>query len=91
MVVLKKRCVTREEYDDGAIVRNGKPYDIEAQLKVRYLTPYNFLIAPQASPINNKQADNIIEGILAGILRGEASLQDLIGVIHQLPKSEMDI
>jgi hypothetical protein len=39
------RSITRAEYDDGAVVIDGKPILISrAELKVRYLTPYNFLL-----------------------------------------------
>lgn len=89
----RKRYVTREEYDDGAIILNGKPFDIskKVKLRVRSLTPYNFLIAPHASPINNKAADAVIENFLTGILKNETSIPDLIKLIFQLPKNEMDI
>lgn len=58
-LVEDKFPVSRAEYDDGAAVVDGKPIDIRgrAALRARYITPYNILIAPFMSPINNKNFD----------------------------------
>lgn len=80
--------VTRAEYDDGAAIINGRPVDVRGrtELRARYLTPYNFLIAPQLSPINNKEFDYELEALLNAILRGEAELGELNERIRQLPR-----
>jgi hypothetical protein len=51
--------VTRAEYDDGAATIGGSIVDIrgKVELRVRYLTPFNLLIAGQGSPINNNCFD----------------------------------
>ena len=65
--------VKREEYDDGAAVIDGKVVDIlgRTELRVRYVSPYNFLIAPNRSPINNDKFDKVLEGFLDRLLQGE--------------------
>jgi len=67
--VYKNRFITRAEYDDGATIIDGLPVDLngEAELRVRYLTPYNFVIAPHNSPINNVKFDSTLERLLNGI------------------------
>lgn len=79
--------VTRAEYDDAAAIIDGHPVDIKGRvvLRVRYITPYNFLIAPFASPINNKTFDYELEGFLNSLLQGQDVFDDLRAAIMQLP------
>lgn len=57
--VYEGRLVPRAHYDDGATVVNGEvvTFQSPAELRTRYLTPYNLLIAPLDSPINNNDFD----------------------------------
>ncbi|HWQ93467.1 MAG TPA: TIR domain-containing protein [Clostridia bacterium] len=81
------RPVTRAEYDDGAALIDGKPSRIpDAKLRVRYLTPYNLVIASKMSPINNKQFDSAFGRLMNGILDGESTLNDLVEAIKHLPR-----
>jgi hypothetical protein len=50
------------------------------------MTPYNLLIAPIDSPINNNRFYRQRDELLNAILRGEASLDTIIGAVLQLPK-----
>lgn len=86
--LFRGRPVSRAEYDDGSAVIDGKVVDMdhEAKLRVRYVTPYNLLIAPHDSPINNNRFDQQRNELLNAILRGEASLDTLVGAVLQLPK-----
>lgn len=86
--LFRGRPVSRAEYDDGSAVIDGKVVDMgcEAKLRVRYVTPYNLLIAPIDSPINNNRFDQQRDELLDAILRGEASLDTLVGAVLQLPK-----
>ena len=47
--------ITREEYDDGHTMLRGKVVSTshKAELRVRYLSKYNFIIAAQGSVYNN--------------------------------------
>jgi len=81
------RYVTRSEYDDGFAVLDGKPRRITgAELRIRYLTPYNLLIAPQDSPINNSYFDLPLKKLMNSILRGNATVADLAREVTRLPR-----
>jgi hypothetical protein len=69
--------LTRAEYDDGHAMIGGKLVDIRglAELRSRYITPYNFVIAAQGSPINNNAFDEELEDILNAALKGNAKDQ----------------
>ncbi len=86
--LFRGRPVSRAEYDDGSAVVDGKVVDMgrEAKLRVRYVTPYNLLIAPHDSPINNNRFDQQRDELLNAILRRVASLDTLVGAVLQLPK-----
>jgi predicted nucleotidyltransferase len=83
--------VKRAEYDDGAAVIGGRLVDIRgrSQLRVRYTTPYNFVIAAHGSPINNNRFDQIlVENLneaLAGGEQEEAVVERLHKLVQQLP------
>ena len=80
--------VTRPEYDDDAAIIDGRPVDIagRVELRSRYTTPYNFMIAPNESPINNSEFDYDIESLLNGILRKENQFDELNELIQRLPR-----
>ncbi|KIO48295.1 toll/interleukin-1 receptor domain-containing protein [Nitrosospira sp. NpAV] len=82
------RTISRAEYDDDATVIDGKPVDLhgKADLRVRYLTPYNFIIAAHNSPINNGGYDNRRDEVLNNVLMGKLPLEQLVDEIHKLPK-----
>lgn len=86
--VFEGKFINRAEYDDGATVINGEPTKLEgkAELRVRYLSPYNFIIAPQNSPINNGRFDALRDDLLNGILKGEKIIDELVEALLRLPK-----
>lgn len=88
--LFRGKPIRRAEYDDGAAVIDGKVVDLgsEAEIRIKYLSPYNLIIAPQDSPINNNKFNQIRNEILNGILKGERSLEDLTVEILKLPKLE---
>jgi hypothetical protein len=71
--------VTRAEYDDGSAIIDGKPVDIRGRvaLRARYTSPYNFLIAPFMSPINNKDFDYVLQTYLNRLLQGENVFEEM--------------
>lgn len=79
--------VTRAEFDDGATIVGGNPVKIaeRAELRVRLITTYNFLLAPHRSPINNDQFDGSLECLLDAMLRGEDVFGRLCESIERLP------
>jgi hypothetical protein len=87
-LVDEKLPVSRAEYDDGAAIIDGRPIDIRGRvaLRARYTSPYNFLIAPLMSPINNTDFDYALESYLNRLLQGEEVLEDMCAAISRLPK-----
>lgn len=85
-----KLPVTRAEYDDGAAMIDGKPVDIRGRvaLRVRYITPYNFLIAPFMSPINNNGFDYDLRDFLNKLLQGQDVFEEMCETILRLPKRQ---
>lgn len=44
--LIGKKIISRQEHDDGAAIINGKIVDASnSELRLRHLTPYNFIIA----------------------------------------------
>lgn len=83
--------ITRTCYDDGAAVINGNVVDTSsAELRVRYLSKYNFLIASKFSPVNSREFENISGQIFNEILVGKGDLQELCDIIERLPRHRND-
>jgi hypothetical protein len=84
------RYVSREEYDDGVARINGVTVDLKGkvELRSRYLSPYNFVIAPQSSVINRNDFDPKFQEIMNAILRGDSTIEDLAEELNQLPRKE---
>lgn len=80
--------ITRAEYDDGAAEIDGKIVQLggQAQLRCRYLRPYNLVIAAQNSPINNGEFDDILVQALDTALLNENAVTELSAEIRKLPK-----
>ncbi len=84
-------AVKRSEYDDGAAVIDGRLTDLrgKSELRVRYTTPYNFLIAANGSPINNSRFDDVLVQHLNEALGGEeeeaATIEKLHLLVEELP------
>lgn len=86
----RERPITRAEYDDGAAVIDGRVVELngEAHLREIFLTPYNLIIAPHESPINNNEFDETRVELLNRILRGEATVEELASAVLKLPRRE---
>ncbi|KMV28345.1 SEFIR domain-containing protein [Photobacterium swingsii] len=87
--IFGEHLINRSEYDDGAAVIDGKPVDTagQAELRVRYITPYNFIIAPHGSPINNPAYDQRRRSILKEIISGRSSVDVLADELLKLPRT----
>lgn len=91
--VYNGKNVTRAEYDDGAAVIDGKVVDMgnEAKLRIRYLTPYNFIICAQFNPINETKNDSIMKMFMDGILQGTYSINDIVKFVDGLYRHKRDV
>ena len=88
--VLGELLISRAEYDDGAAVVNGKVIDAsDAQLRIRYLTPYNFIIAASDSPINNTNYDLRVKDFLDGIIQGRRTLEEFVDVVESFERRDV--
>jgi len=80
------RIITAGDYEDRATVIDGKPVAVwGAEFRIRFLTPYNMILATRHHVMNEGKQDDVFGSLLDGILKGEASLEDLCAVIHRLP------
>tara|TARA_Y100001001_G_C8011319_1_gene309837 strand:+ start:2571 stop:3545 length:975 start_codon:yes stop_codon:yes gene_type:complete len=87
----KKFYVSRSEYDDGAATIKGKVFELgdDVELRERYITRFNLVIAPHLSPINNTDFDSELRALLNGILHEGKSLEELANRVEKLPKPRM--
>ena len=87
-----KYKVTREEYDDDAAMIEGQLTDFngEAELRVRYLTPYNIIIAAANSPVGKSRFDSERRKLMDGILQETSTVEDLAKAIIDLPKPKRE-
>jgi len=87
----KDTPVTRACYDDGAAVINGEVVDISgAELRARFLSKYNFLIAAKYSPINSQEFDQISKPLLNEMLLDKDHIADLCMIVDRLPRLRED-
>jgi hypothetical protein len=87
-----KLPITRAEYDDGAAIIDRKPCDVQGRvaLRVRFVSSYNFLIAPFGSPINSGDFDYELQSYLNRLLIGEDVFEEMAHKIARLPKRIVD-
>ncbi|MFV3368451.1 toll/interleukin-1 receptor domain-containing protein [Pseudomonas sp. NY15435] len=86
--VFEGRNISVAEAEDGATLIDGSPVSVRGKTvyRKRYLTRYNFVIAPCRSSINNPDFDNDLERILNSILDGSSAVEDLEAAVRTLPK-----
>jgi hypothetical protein len=69
--LLGKKPIRREQYDDGATILKDKVVDAtNAELRVRYLSDYNFILAAKQSPYNSKRFDRETKTMFNNLLNG---------------------
>jgi hypothetical protein len=87
--LFKGKPITREEYDDNSAVINGKVTSTSgSELRIRYLTKYNFIITSQQSPFNSRKFEEHSELYLDGILKGTKSTEDFFNFMKTFKKRE---
>jgi len=80
-----KNYISRGEYDDGAALIKGKVVDTHgAQLRVRFLSPYNFIVAAKQSPYNQQSFYRDSEPYFTNILRGSGTPEQLFQYLETL-------
>jgi len=88
--ILGDHLITRAEFDDGYTNVEGRPVRVVgADLRRRYLEPYNILIAGQSSPINSVEFDRRSDAMLDELLNGNDDLlEDLRDLVKQIPQKQ---
>lgn len=86
--LLNNTPITRQEYDDGSAVIRGKVIDaIDAELRIRFLSKYNFIISSKCSPYNSQLFRRESLSYLNNIVIGKASFNDLIDFVYIFNKA----
>jgi hypothetical protein len=81
--------IRREDYDDGATVVRGKVRNaMDAELRRRYLSTYNFIIAAKGSPYNSKKFCQESKPYLNGILKREVEPDAFFEFLNEFEKNE---
>ncbi|MCJ7459858.1 MAG: nucleotide-binding protein [candidate division Zixibacteria bacterium] len=89
--LLNNNPITRSEYDDGSAEINGVIVDASAaELRVRFLSPYNLIIAAQFSPLNSSEFDDKSKIILNNLLKGRETVDNLAKFVPSLPRHTWD-
>ena len=84
--VYEDLVLTRSEYDDGGAVRNGKLIrTYGAKLRLRYLTPYNFVICAKFNPFNSSAGDEMSGWYLHEIIMGRHTIDQFVNAAVELP------
>ena len=86
-MVDETHLISRAELDDGSAIIDGKLQTISdrAELRLRYVTPYNFVIAATGSPLLNPDYDRRLEDHLNAMLKGEERLPVMAQEVLRLP------
>jgi predicted nucleotidyltransferase len=81
------QLITRAEYDDGSAMIGGQLQKLQGRSEVRgrYVTPYNLVIAAAGSPLLDRSNDEKLGEHLNAMLRGEDRLAQLAAEAHRLP------
>lgn len=93
--IYKDHFVSREEYDDGAALIDGKPHNFTQTpiLRRRFLTPYNFIISVQSSVYNSNASDRIFGRHLDDFLKSgnENNFNELLDELENLDEDRVHI
>lgn len=84
--------LSRAEYDDGAAFREGRhiEFNAKAELRVRYLSKYNFVICAKWHPFNSSKGDELTKKCLDGLLNGSMDMESFCKMSEKLPKHRND-
>jgi hypothetical protein len=84
--------ITRAEYDDHAAFINGVYVKLDnPKIRIRYLTPYNFIITPKCSPYNSSKGDSLGDRYMNAILEGNSTVESFIKQGDLLPRNRNDM
>jgi hypothetical protein len=89
--IMGDHLITQGELAGGYALVEGKPVATrEAEQRMRYVSPYNLIIAAKSSPINSMEFDRRSGPILERVLKGEQDILDLVEAARDLRFHRMD-
>lgn len=90
----KGQIIKTEEYEDGAMVRDGKivRFEEEPVYRLRFLTPYNIIICAQSSIYNSHEADKVFGDFLDRVLENgnDEELDDFLSTLNEIKNDSLD-
>ena len=89
--LFQNKYLSRLFFDDGAAEINGKivSLDHSAELRIRYLSKYNIVIAGNDSSLNNRSFELEMESLLNKSLADQTAVSLLAQRVRDLPKRIM--
>lgn len=89
--IYKGKLITRQEYDDGSAIIKGKPVRISgAELRIRTLTKYNFIITSKFSPYNCDNFHRNSDEYFIKLLNNEIQFDEFLNWMEKFPKNQYD-
>lgn len=86
--LIGNKLIRREQFDDGGTLVRGKIVKTTgAELRIRYLTDYNFIIAAKESPYNDPQFDRELTRCFDDILLRKKRPEDLFDYLSTFEKN----
>lgn len=82
--IWEDQLVTREEYDDGHVYRNGESVQISARLEVRHLECGASVIAAKFSAVHGQGFDEDRERILRTLANDGSAFEELVKRVESL-------
>lgn len=81
--------IKHEEYDDGSAVIKGKVIDTYgAEIRIRNLSHYNFIICAKQSPYNTDEFDHLSMDEFDLVLTGEKSFEEIFERMKKFPRRD---
>lgn len=89
--ILKNRFISRQDYDDGSTILNGKPVKtIGAELRSRTLIKYNFIICAKFAPYNCDEFSRNSKEYFRQLLKKQITFDEFAQWMNEFPKSRLD-
>lgn len=87
--LFKGKYIKGEEFDDGAMFRNGKHIDLsQSELRIRYLSDFNLIIVPKASAFNSQEFDRLSEPYFEDIIKKKILPEKLIEFMKEYSRNQ---
>lgn len=80
-----------EQAEDGGAIIDGNYIQLKnAEVRQRFLSPFNFILVAKFSPANSNDGNQLGEIFMDDILRGNKTFEDFISEYDRLPRNRYD-